>query len=233
MTTLADLPPLLLPAPVVLFDLDGTLTDSAAGVIDGFRHALATVGVPEPAHDEPQRVLGPPMIDTLRGLGLDEQQVQRALTAYIERYDERGWAENSVFDGVATMLGRVRDAGSRLAVATSKNQNFAVRILEHFELAGHFDFIGGASDDGTRRAKADVIAHSLVSLGVDPVAAADGGTGGVVMVGDREHDVTGAARWGIPTVFVEWGYGAADEAADAHRSTSSVGELTRVLTGGR
>jgi phosphoglycolate phosphatase len=212
---------------VTLFDLDGTLTDSAPGIVAGFRHALAAVGVDAPDGDLQARVVGPPMIDTLRSLGLDEAAVQTALAAYFERYDDVGWAENTVFDGIEELLTGLADGGARLAVATSKTERFARRILEHFSLARHFEVIAGAGDGGTgRRAKVDVIEHALRGLGVEPTA---GGTAGVVMVGDREHDVHGAAHWGIPTVFVGWGYGTDGEAADARWRVATVDELGRVL----
>lgn len=229
MTILVEPQPLLLPAPVVLFDLDGTLTDSATGVIKGFLHAADTVGFAPPTGNL-HRLLGPPMRDSLIELGLDEQQIVAGIAAYREYYSATGWAENAVFEGVEPLLEAVRDAGSRLAVATSKSQAFAERILEHFGLASHFEFIGGASEDGTRRTKSDVVAHSLEALGIRPV---EGGTTGVVMVGDREHDIHGAGRWGIPTVFVEWGYGDDIEAQAAARVATSVDELREVLTGGR
>lgn len=211
---------------ITLFDLDGTLTDSAPGIVTGFRHALASVGEPEPDGDLARLILGPPMADTLRGLGLDDATAGRALDAYFDRYDRVGWAENEVFDGIADLLATLSGPDTRLAVATSKSERFAIRILEHFGLADHFEVIAGASADGTRRAKADVIEHALRGLGVEPVA---GGTTGVVMVGDRVHDVHGAARWGIPTVFVHWGYGAESEAADAAWSATTVAELEAIL----
>lgn len=231
--TSIQIAPIALPTPVLLFDLDGTLTDSAPGILSGFRHALAAVGAPDPSEDLLGRVIGPPMIDTFRALGFDEDRTERAIAAYIDRYDSHGWAENTVFDGIETALQTARALGSRLGVATSKNEKFAVRILEHFGLAGYFEFIGGASDDGARRAKADVIAHSLQGLGMPATPAADGGTRGVVMVGDRDHDVLGAACWGIPTIFVEWGYGHPAEADGAHWSVRTVADLERALDGGR
>ncbi|MBS9371609.1 HAD hydrolase-like protein [Rhodococcus sp. B50] len=232
MTALATTQPLVLPAPVVLFDLDGTLTDSATGVINGFLHAAETTGFEAPDGDL-QWLLGPPMRDTLHELGLDDEQVAAGLAAYKDYYSATGWAENAVFDGIESALEAVRGAGSRLAVATSKSQAFAERILDHFGLTGYFEFIGGASDDGSRRHKWEVVAHSLAALGIDPRETAAGGTTGVVMVGDREHDIHGAGRFGIPTVFVEWGYGTPTEGRAAARTTASVEELREVLTGER
>ncbi|MEV0948370.1 HAD-IA family hydrolase [Rhodococcus sp. NPDC049939] len=215
-----------LSAPILLFDLDGTLTDSAPGIHAGFRHALATIGQPEPTDEMIGNVVGPPMIDTFRSLGLEEHLVQRAVAAYLERYDSIGWAENSPFTGIEEMLARTSQSGRRLAVATSKSERFAVRILEHFGLAHYFEFIGGSSDDGVRRAKSDVIEHSLKNLGV---TAVEGATGDVLMIGDRDHDVRGAAHWGIPTVFVEWGYGRPAEADLAHTCARTVADLGRML----
>lgn len=211
---------------ITLFDLDGTLTDSAPGIVTGFRHALAAVGAPEPDGDLTRLVLGPPMADTLRSVGLDDATAERALVAYFDRYDRVGWAENAVFSGIADLLGALAASGSRLAVATSKSERFAIRILDHFALSGHFEIIAGASADGSRRAKADVVEHALRGLGVDPVP---GGTEGVVMVGDRVHDVDGAAHWGIPTAFVHWGYGAETEAVGAEWSARTVDELEAIL----
>ncbi|MBY4381541.1 HAD hydrolase-like protein [Rhodococcus fascians] len=218
-----------LPASVVLFDLDGTLTDSAPGIHAGFRHALASVGAPAPTEEQLSLVVGPPLIDTLRAMNLGEEAAQRALAAYFDRYDERGWAENTAFDGIEAVLTRLQDRGIRLGVATSKSERFAIRILDHFGLSRYFDFIGGASNDGSRRAKSDVIAHSLINLGIAPVESTDGGTAGVIMIGDRDHDVHGAARFGIPAVYVEWGYGIDGESDDAAFTASDMDELAAVL----
>lgn len=213
-------------APVLFFDLDGTLTDSAPGILASFQHALSTVGR-EPA---PQAVLdhvvGPPMRDTMAGLGLAGNELETALAGYFDRYDTRGWSQNEVYGGIPELLTDLRAAGGRLAVATSKSERFAVRILEHFGLAGHFEFIGAASDDGARRRKADVIAHTLAALDLEP------GRTQVVMIGDRVHDVTGAAAHGIESVAVEWGYGTADEHAQARWVVSDVNALRALLFGG-
>jgi phosphoglycolate phosphatase len=216
-------------ADTVLFDLDGTLTDSAPGIIAGFRHALDTVGAPEPTPEMLSRVIGPPLIDSFHSFGFDDDRTQRALAAYVARYDERGWAENTVYEGITSVLDGLAEAGTTMAVATSKNEKFATRILDHFELSHYFEFIAGASDDGSRRAKADVIARALGEVGKTPTAATDGGTPAVVMVGDREHDVYGAAQWGIPAVLVEWGYGHPSEHADARWTVTSMLELSKVL----
>lgn len=210
---------------LVLFDLDGTLTDSADGIVASFRHALAAVGAEVPAGDLASRIVGPPMHVTLRGMGLGELAGD-AIAAYRADYTTRGWAMNRLFDGIPQLLADLRAAGVRLAVATSKAEPTARRILEHFGLADAFDVIAGASVDGTRSSKADVVAHALAQLQPLPQR--------VVMVGDRSHDVEGAAEHGIDTVVVGWGYGANDftdpeAAAAAAAHVTSVSALREVL----
>ncbi len=214
---------------VVLFDLDGTLTDSAPGIIAGFRHALASVGAPAPTDEQLAMVIGPPLIDTFRTMGLTEDTANQAIEAYLEQYDASGWAENTVFEGIEPILVDLKNRGVRLGVATSKSERFAHRILDHFGLAEYFEFIGGAGNDGARRAKPDVIAHTLRNLGLIPKELNDGGTSRVLMVGDRDHDVHGAARFGIPTVYVDWGYGTEGESDEAAHVVHNMDELTKVL----
>jgi phosphoglycolate phosphatase len=217
-------------APVILFDLDGTLTDSAQGILASFEYALAKVDWPAPSREVLDDVVGPPMRDTLSGLGMRGAELEDALADYFERYDAKGWAENTVFDGIPSLLSDLREAGARLAVATSKSERFAVRILEHFDLAGHFEFIGAASEDGARRRKADVIAHTLDALALDP--GADGLDGTVVMIGDRVHDVSGAKANGIPAIAVEWGYGDPVEHEGARWTAPDVDALRLLLLRG-
>ena len=186
---------------LVLFDLDGTLTDSAEGIVASFRHALHSVGAAVPDGDLAGRIVGPPMHHTLSSMGLGAR-ADEAITAYRADYTSRGWSMNAVFDGIPDLLADLRKAGVRLAVATSKAEPTAQRILAHFGLDGHFEVIAGASPDGTRATKADVVAHALAQLGPLPER--------VLMVGDRSHDVEGAAEHGIDTVVVDWGYGGSD-----------------------
>jgi phosphoglycolate phosphatase len=185
----------------VIFDLDGTLTDSAEGIVASFRHALAAVGAEVPGGDLAGRVVGPPMHQTLLGMGLG-RRAHDAIAAYRADYTTRGWAMNSLFDGIPQLLADLRAAGVRLAVATSKAEPTAQRILEHFGLSGHFEVIAGASVDGSRSSKAEVLDRALLQLHPLPDR--------VLMVGDRAHDVEGAAEHGIDTVVVGWGYGEND-----------------------
>ncbi len=208
----------------MIFDLDGTLTDSARGIVSSFRHALGEIGAPVPDGDLAGRIVGPPMHLTLKTMGLGDR-VDEAMAAYRADYTTRGWAMNSVFDGIPALLDDLRAAGVRMAVATSKAEPTAKRIIEHFGLDGHFEVVAGASVDGARSSKADVLGRALDQLGPLPDR--------VLMVGDRSHDVLGAAAHGIDTVVVEWGYGAGDfdepGAAVGYRHVSSVDDLREVL----
>lgn len=206
---------------LVIFDLDGTLTDSADGIVSSFRHALQHIGATVPDGDLKARLVGPPMHHTLAEMGLGAR-TDAAIAAYRADYGARGWAINSLFDGIAPLLADLRAAGIRLAVATSKIEPTAQRILAHFGLDGFFEVIAGASPDGARSAKADVLAHALHQLTPLPER--------VLMVGDRAHDVHGAAAHGIDTVVVGWGYGKSDFGDDGpvHR-VATVTELREVL----
>ena len=203
------------PAPqLVIFDLDGTLTDSAEGIVASFLHALGHIGVPVPGGDLAAQIVGPPMDDTFRAMELGEQ-ADAAIAAFRAEYGARGWAMNTLFDGIAQLLADLHAAGVRLAVATSKLEPTARRILAHFELDQYFDVIAGASPDGSRKTKEEVLAHALAQLQPLPPR--------VLMVGDRSHDVDGAAAHGIDAVVVGWGYGRADFAdGSASAATSGV-----------
>jgi phosphoglycolate phosphatase len=209
---------------LVIFDLDGTLTDSAQGIVSSFRYALGEIGAAVPDGDLTGRIVGPPMHHTLNEMGLGER-ADEAIAAYRADYTTRGWAMNELFDGIPALLADLRAAGVRLAVATSKAEPTAQRILTHFGLDEHFEVVAGASLDGSRARKADVVAHALAQLAPLPER--------VLMVGDRFHDVEGAAEHGIDTVVVGWGYGQADfdepDAVSALAHVTTVDDLREVL----
>ena len=217
--------------PILLVDLDGTITDSLEGIAKSLHHALEAVGARWDDSRDIRSIAGPPMPETLASLGLTGADLEKAMAAYRERYTEVGWLENAVFTGMDDLLVRLAGQGYRMAVATSKDQVAARRILGHFRLDTPFEFIGGADLRVGRTAKADVVAHSLAALGVDPAPADDGGTPGVLMIGDRSHDVEGAARYGIPTAIVRWGYGRPEEWDTARWSVVDTAELQSVVHG--
>ena len=184
----------------VLFDLDGTITDSAPGITACISHAYGVLDQPVPANL--RAAIGPPLSVMLRLLGLPEDLHDAFVVAYRARYVAVGMFESRVYDGVAEAITQLGAAGLRLAVATSKPEPFAILILEHFGLADRFEFIAGAEMDqlNGRGLKADVIAHCLAHLpGVSAATA--------VMVGDRRHDVEGALEHGVTPIGITWGYG--------------------------
>lgn len=187
----------------ILFDLDGTLTDSAPGILNCYRYALNAMGVDEP--EDIMRVVGPPLFDSFAEIcGMNENQVNEAVRIYRQRYAETGLFENNVYDGIPEMLRQLKNSGKRLFVATSKPEVFAVRILEKFNLAQYFDVIGGADINGTRNAKQEVIEYVLSRGNITD-------RNDVLMVGDRFHDIIGAKKCGIPCMSVLWGYGNKEE----------------------
>ncbi len=210
--------------PVALFDLDGTLTDPRVGIVSCIEAGLAAVGESAKGHGDLSRFIGPPLQESFSGMGLDAAQVDTAIAAYRERFATHGMFENEVYPGIVDMLQRFRDAGWVLGVATSKPELFAVRILMHFKLADFFAAVAGATMDGARRTKADVVAHALTLVNRPP-------GGNVVMVGDRSHDIVGARTHQLRTIGVTWGYGQLDElmAADAWQLANSPGDVADLL----
>lgn len=192
---------------VVLFDLDGTLTDSAAGIMSSYRHALRLLGLDAP--DEAIRAcIGPPLVDGFAALGVPARRLDEAVDLYRRHFSEVGILENQLYPGVAEMLDALSGAGLRLALATSKLGEYGGRILDQFGISGHFEAISGATRDGSRLHKEEIVDHALAELGrPDPA--------GVVMVGDREHDMLAARRHGLRGIGVTWGYGSVDELLEA------------------
>ena len=190
----------------LLFDLDGTLTDSQEGILNCFRHTSDVMGVPMP--ENTGVLFGPPLGESFeKYFGMNKEQAAEAVRVYRERYGREGLFENRVYDGVPDMLRRLRDAGFQLAVATCKAEIFAVRILEKYDLAQYFTFIGGAGTDGSRTSKTEVIEYVLENIGSPDKNS-------VLMIGDRDNDVTGAQGAGIKCMGVLWGYGSGKELSE-------------------
>ncbi|MDE7298252.1 MAG: HAD family hydrolase [Lachnospiraceae bacterium] len=189
----------------LLFDLDGTLTDPKEGITKCFQYALEAFGIAPPAADELTWVIGPPLMESfMQGCGFSEERAKEATAKYRERYEPVGWQENQAYPGIADELARLREAGFVLALATSKPEHMAERILEHFGLADYFEVIGGASRDLSRTRKEEVLRYTLDRLGVEDMDE-------VLMIGDRKYDVEGAGQLGIPCLGVTWGYGSREE----------------------
>jgi phosphoglycolate phosphatase len=214
------------PYRAIFFDLDGTLSDPAEGILRSIRHALARLEVPIPDEHELHDWIGPPLRETLAAYLRDPALAEYALKIFRERFSVTGLFENQLYDGVPAMLQDLRAQGCRLFIATGKPQPFAVRILEHFGLLPLFEAVGGATLDGAIDTKADVLRLLLPHLSPDERAAC-------VMVGDREHDVYGAREHGLPCIAVSYGYGKAEEFAVCapQQVAHSVAELHALLRG--
>lgn len=210
---------------IIMFDLDGTLTEPAEGITNSIIYALKKFGIEPPERRELYKFIGPPLIQSFEEFyGFPRDKAELAVKYYREYFAEKGIFENRVFDGIPTLLQKLKEQGKRLIVATSKPQQFAERILQKFNLYCFFDYICGATMDETRTKKSEVIEYILSRL--------DGtGRAQIVMVGDREHDIFGATKNGIDSIGVLFGYGSRSEleAAEATYIVQTVGELTEIL----
>ena len=191
----------------IFFDLDGTLTDSAPGIIHSVQYALKKYGI-EAEENDLRSFIGPPLVHSFQErFGFDHDKALEAVTFYREYFTAGGMFENSVYQGVEEMLQKLKEDGLVLAVATSKPELFSKQILEHFALTRYFDFIGGAAMDESRATKVEVLSYALQELQVDPAKA--------VMIGDRENDIEAASLVGTESIGVLYGYGSKEELSDA------------------
>lgn len=213
------------PYDIVLWDLDGTIMDSAEGIFLSFEHTFTELGLVAPDRNELRRYLGPPLKSTFGELlGFSPAETVRAIEIYRDEYHAIGAFAATPFPGVADLIGEVRANGMLTALATSKAETAARLVTEHFDLDGLFDVYGTATDDDVRKTKADVLEFVLDEFADRNIPAER-----IVLIGDRIHDVEGAAEFGIDCVLVEWGYGAPDEFAAATASVSSTDELRGLL----
>ena len=209
-------------AKAVLFDLDGTLTDSGEGIINCAIFAMEKLGVPVPPREKMGVFVGPPLWDTFRDFGVPSNRLDEAVDIFRSRYVPIGKFENIPYPGIREVLEALRNQGRKLYVATSKPEVTAREILDHFDLSKYFTEICGATIDKSRSAKEEVIAH-LLSL--------DGCQENSVMVGDTAFDVIGAAAHGIPTIGAAWGYGKTEDmvSAGAAAIAQSPEDLLRII----
>lgn len=182
----------------IFFDLDGTLTDSGEGIINCATLALEHFGLPIPSREEMRVFVGPPLDRTFVQFGVPAERAQEAIDIFRSRYLVVGKFENAPYPGIHQLLETLKTQGHRLFVATSKPEVTALEVLEKFKLTDYFEMICGATMDGSRVHKADVIAYLLGKIGTPE---------NILMVGDTEFDVLGAADHGISTIGVAWGYG--------------------------
>ncbi len=211
-------------AKAILFDLDGTLTDSGEGIMNCAELALRHFGLPVPDRQTLREFVGPPLDATFIRFGVPEDKTDEAIQVYRSRYLTVGLFENFPYPGIEDALKTLKAQGHRLFVATSKPEGLSIQILEHFGLAQYFEKICGATVDGTRSSKADVIDYLLKQTG---------DLCHTLMVGDTTYDVIGAAKHGIETIGVSWGYGNVldIEKAGAKAIAYTMDELVSLLNG--
>jgi phosphoglycolate phosphatase len=191
----------------LLFDLDGTLTDSTEGIVRCLEYALERMGFDIP--EDTNKFLGPPLYRSFAEFcGMNEEQVNEAVRIFRERYSTVGLFENRVYEGVPEMLKRLRDGGKRIMVATSKPEVYAVRIFDRFGLSQFFEIVGGANINGTRNDKDEVIEYVLEKAGISDRSS-------VLMIGDRRQDVIGAHKTGLKCMGILWGFGSIEELTEA------------------
>lgn len=182
----------------IIFDLDGTLTDSGEGILNSVEMTLRHFSLPVPDRQALRVFVGPPLRDTFIEHGVPESRIEEAIDVYRSRYNTIGKFENIPYPGIPQVLEKLQKLGYSLAVATSKPETTAIEIMDKFQLSQYFDEICGATADGSRDEKAKVIAYLLSKLD---------NPGNIWMIGDTAFDVIGASAHKIPTIGVSWGYG--------------------------
>lgn len=213
------------PFTAILWDLDGTISDSAAGIIEALRKTFDVFRMPIPSEETLLSYVGPPIIDSFKAEHLDDRiEILHALETYREIHEESGLVDSPAFAGMPELICAVHDAGIPQSTATSKPESAATRVLHYYGIIDRFDFVTGATDDESRSKKEDVVAEALRRLGEKGVDLSN-----VIMVGDRFYDVEGAAVHGVPTIYVNWGYGKVGEDEGAVAVASSALELRRML----
>ena len=186
---------------IILFDLDGTLTDPGIGITNSVAHALAHWNIEVKDRAELYKFIGPPLSDSfMRYYGFSEEDAIHAIAVYREYFSVKGLYENEVYPSIPELLQSLKNAGKTVVLATSKPEGFAVEILRHFGLYDYFDIIAGASMDESRNKKADVISYAISQMKNPDLSR-------MIMIGDREHDILGAKQIGIDSIGVLYGYG--------------------------
>ncbi|NLV86736.1 MAG: HAD hydrolase-like protein [Clostridiales bacterium] len=193
----------------VFFDLDGTISNSAEGIVNAAVYALKKLGIDETDRNRLERLIGPPLSESFpMYYGLSPEETTKAIKDFRHYYAEKGVLENEMYPDVEKLLIRLSEGGKTLAVATSKPEKPAREIIERYGIDKHFAYIAGASFDDSRAKKDQVIKYALETLNITEPSK-------VLMVGDRSHDVLGAAKHGIDCIGVLYGYGSRQELSEA------------------
>ena len=195
----------------ILFDLDGTLTDSGEGITKSVQYALEKIGKPETDLQKLRIFVGPPLLEEFEEFaGIDEETAKKAVEFYRERYAPIGIYENELYPGIVEMLSGLKARGYRLGIASSKPENFVKIVAEYFHIDSYFEEIVGSEISGGRTNKTEVIEEALRRMGLSDHREQ------VIMVGDKEHDVFGARQAGLECIAVSFGYGTKEELENAH-----------------
>lgn len=207
---------------VILFDLDGTLTDPGLGITNSVAYALKKRNIDVSDRASLYKFIGPPLLESFSQFyGFSQDECITAIEDYREYFRDKGIYENELYEGIEELLQRLKAVGKTVILATSKPEEFAIRILEYFKIDSYFDFIAGATMDGTRSIKEDVIRYALEQSGVTDLSKA-------VMIGDRKYDILGAAKVGVDSIGVLYGYGDYQELKDAN-ATYIAESITDIL----
>ncbi len=209
----------------VLFDLDGTLTDPGKGITNSVAYALSKYGIEIEDRTKLYKFIGPPLTESFQKFyGFSAEESEKCVEYYREYFKPKGIFENEIYEGIEEMLIELKSKGKKVYLATSKPEIFAKQILDHFGIAKYFDFVGGATLDGTRSKKADVIKYVLENAEITDLAH-------TVMIGDREQDIKGGKAVGIDTIGVLFGYGDRPEldTAGATHIAETVGDIIKYI----
>lgn len=209
----------------ILFDLDGTITDSGKGILNAVVYALDKYNITVSDFSEVTCFIGPPLTDSFQHYyGFSEEKAIQAVGYFREYYADKGIFENTLFEGIRELLAELSDQGKQVILATSKPEVYAKIILEHFQLTPYFKYIAGSNLDGSRVRKAAVIRYALDASNISDLSS-------VIMIGDREHDINGAQQVGIPSIGVLFGYGDHEElhSAGADYIVEDVASLSKLL----
>lgn len=208
----------------LFFDLDGTLTDPAPGITNSFIHALKYFGMEIPSYEKLCSFIGPPLVDTFKTqFNFTEEKATEGVKKYREYFGKTGLLENSVYEGIPELLSNLKKAGKKLVVATSKPEEFSVRIIEHFKLSQYFENVCGSLMNETRSKKDEVIEYAIERNGIKDRSK-------ILMIGDRKHDILGAKKCCLKSCGVLFGYGSLEElqSAGADYIAENVSRLDKI-----
>ena len=214
----------------IIFDLDGTITDSKFGILKSMQYAAKHFGVEikDEEFESYSFFLGPPLRDGFRKIGkFNEEELELIVAKYREYYVPTGMFENELYPGIEDLLKKLKANKKTVILATSKVESYAKKILEHFDILKYFDFVGGCELDGSRADKSEVILYCLAHFG----CFSDADKSKAIMVGDRNHDIIGARKAGIESVGVLYGYGSEEELMSGEYRADYIISDVRELTG--